>query len=292
MIGTLLKELRRNGSCGSSATRSISIWKCIALLSYGYCNVTGNSSSDREHVIPELNAINHLDLRKWLSQHGALSETVNLMLTPAATSIWCQDAPSVWRSITKNSLLAQRHTLLSHLLCLKGRIAGKCQPRDGRCGDHPAIPGPTKRGITFQFFHHVTRSGLSSNKKSIKTISISRTTIQEEHYKPLVNIKDLNYWPSKPDTISSLKNARLQRLDVNLESFYTTWKDVETLTLKSRELLTTLFLADSTASILILCGELLKGDKLARDGESRATTRTMAFQAWLNKDLSKQSGMG
>ena len=111
---------------------------------------------------------------------------------------------------------------------------------------------------------------MSSDKKSIETISIGRqATIKEGEYKPLVNIKGLDCWPSKPDYDQLVEGEELQRLGVNLESFYTTWKDVETLTLRAGEHFDDVVFGISLASIPYLCGELLELRRgLARDGEN------------------------
>ena len=46
---------------------------------------------------------------------------------------------------------------------------------------------------------------------------------------------------TSPDYHQLAEGEELQRLGVNLESFYTTWKDVETLTLRAGEHLETCF---------------------------------------------------
>jgi hypothetical protein len=92
--------------------------------------------------------------------------------------------------------------------------------------------------------------------------------------------------PSKPNYDQLVEGEELQRLGINLESFYTTWKDVETLTLSVGEHFDDVVFGISLASVPYLCGELLESDEKWRSMVRNVeTTGTMAFQAWLNKDL-------
>ena len=288
LIGTLLKELRKwiLRELGDKINIDLEVHRFIVLMDLAITAVKG-LLADRVLFHPKkLDAIDHLDLREWLSQHGALSETVNSDLLRGL-----YDLVFGYRNgeIDKPNFAAGTAIRCTFRICFayKGGIFWKMQAGMGDAVIAPLYLGLLKRGVTFEFFRRVTNLGLSSDKKSIETISIGRqATIKEGNYKPLVNIKDLDCWPSKPDYDQLVEGAELQRLDVNLESFYTTWKDVETLTLKAGEHFDDVVFGISLASIPYLCGELLKCDEdwraMVRAVE---TTRTMAFQAWLNKDL-------
>ena len=83
-----------------------------------------------------------------------------------------------------------------------------------------------------------------------------------------------------------MEGEEIRNLGANLESFYTTWNDVETLTLRAGEHFDDVVFGISLASIPYLCGELLSCDGNWRAMVDKVeTTRTMAFQAWMNKDL-------
>jgi uncharacterized protein with NAD-binding domain and iron-sulfur cluster len=102
----------------------------------------------------------------------------------------------------------------------------------------------------------------------------------------LVHIKDLACWPNNPAYDQLVEGEELRRRDVNLESFYAIWEDVETSTLRVGEHFDDVVFGISLASIPYLCAELLNCDEKWRTMVKNVeTTRTMAFQAWLNKDL-------
>ena len=288
LIGMLLKELRKwiKRELIDKINIDLEVHRLIVLMDLAITTVKG-LLADRVLFHPKkLDAIDHPDLREWLSQHGALSETVNSDLLRGL-----YDLVFGYRNgeIDKPNFAAGTAIRCTFRICFayKGGIFWKMQAGMGDAVIAPLYLGLMKRGVTFEFFRRVKNLGLSSDKKSIETISVGRqATIKEGDYKPLVNIKGLDCWPSKPDYDQLVEGEELKSLGVNLESFYTTWKDVETLTLRVGEHFDDVVFGISLASIPYLCGELLDSDE-----EWRAmvriveTTRTMAFQAWLNKDL-------
>ena len=243
--------------------------------------------SDRVLFHPDkLDAIDHLDLREWLSQHGALNATVNSDLLRGL-----YDLVFGYRNgeIEKPTFAAGVAIRCTFRICFayKGGIFWKMQAGMGDAVIAPLYIALKKRGVRFEFFQRVKNLGLSEDKKSIETISIARqATVETGDYNPLIDVKGLDCWPSTPDYDQLVEGEELRSLDVNLESFYATWDDVETITLRHQEHFDDVVFGISLASIPFLCEELLSCDgkwrAMVRDVE---TTRTMAFQVWLNKDL-------
>ena len=243
--------------------------------------------SDRVLFHPDkLDAIDHLDLREWLSQHGALNATVNSDLLRGL-----YDLVFGYRNgeIDKPTFAAGVAIRCTFRICFayKGGIFWKMQAGMGDAVIAPLYIALKKRGVRFEFFQRVKNLGLSEDKKSIETISIARqATVKTGDYNPLIDVKGLDCWPSTPDYDQLVEGEELRSLDVNLESFYATWDDVETITLRHQEHFDDVVFGISLASIPFLCEELLSCDgkwrAMVRDVE---TTRTMAFQVWLNKDL-------
>jgi uncharacterized protein with NAD-binding domain and iron-sulfur cluster len=288
VISMLLRELRNwiLREVSDKIDIDLKVHRFIVLMDLAITAVKG-LLTDRLRFHPDkLGAIDHLDLREWLARHGALSETVHSDLLRGL-----YDLVFGYRNgeIAKPSFAAGTAIRCTFRICLayKGGIFWKMQAGMGDAVIAPLYLGLKKRGVNFEFFHRVQNLGLSTDKKSIETISICRQAkIKEGEYAPLVNIKDLDCWPGKPNYDQLVEGEELQRLGINLESFYTTWKDVETLTLSVGEHFDDVVFGISLASVPYLCGELLESDEKWRSMvRNVGTTRTMAFQAWLNKDL-------
>jgi hypothetical protein len=105
---------------------------------------------------------------------------------------------------------------------------------------------------------------------------------------PFVKVKDLDCWPAVPNYNQLVEGEELKKLNVDLESFYTTWKGVEEITLQREKDFDDIVFGISLGSVPYLCKELLAADaKWQTMVDKVETTRTMAFQAWINKDLNE-----
>ncbi len=245
--------------------------------------------ADRVLFKPDkLDAIDGKDFREWLSYHGALPETVNSDLLRGL-----YDLVFGYRNgeISKPSFAAGVAIRCAFRICFayKGGIFWKMQAGMGDAVIAPLYLGLKKRGVSFEFFHRVRSLGLSSDNSSIETISIGRqATVKTGEYDPLVEIKDLACWPSAPNYDQLVEGDQLRDQDVNLESFYATWNDVETRTLRVGEDFDEVVFGISLAGVPYVCQELLSANECWRAMVDHVeTTRTMAFQAWLSKDLNK-----
>jgi uncharacterized protein with NAD-binding domain and iron-sulfur cluster len=262
------------------------VHRFVILMDLAITTVIGLLSDKVLFHPDKLDSIDQFDLREWLSQHGAMSKTVNSDLLRGL-----YDLVFGYRNgeIDKPTFAAGAAIRCTFRICFayKGGVYWKMQAGMGDAVITPLYLALKKRGVTFAFFHRVKNLGLSADKKSIETISISRqATIKEGDYNPLVKIKDLDCWPSVPDYNQLVEGEEIQRLGVNLESFYSGWRDVEPITLRAGEHFDDVVFGISLGSIPHLCGELLESNEkwraMVNDVE---TTRTVAFQAWLNKDL-------
>ena len=287
-ITALLKELGNwiRRELGDKINVDLEVHRFIVVMDLAITTVRGLL---KEKVLlhpDKLGAIDHLDLREWLSQQGALIETVNSDLLRGL-----YDLVFGYRNgeIGKPSFAAGTAIRCIFRICLgyKGGVYWKMQAGMGDAVIAPLYLGLKKRGVTFEFFRRVKNLGLSNDKKSIETISIGRqATVKTGEYDPLVRVKDLECWPSTPNLDQLVEGEEIRTLGANLESFYTTWSDVETLTLRAGEHFDDVVFGISLASIPYLCEELLRCDENWRAMVHKVeTTRTMAFQAWMNKDL-------
>jgi len=178
-------------------------------------------------------------------------------------------------------------------ICLtyKGAIFWKMQAGMGDTIFTPLYDVLKKRGVTFKFFHRVQNLGLSADKTSIETISIAQQATLKDRsndatYQPFVTVQDLECWPANPNYDQLTEGEALRAEGVNLESFYTTWKDVGEITLKAGQDFDRVIFGIALGSIPFVCSELLAANKEWKlMAENVETVRTMAYQAWLKRDL-------
>jgi uncharacterized protein with NAD-binding domain and iron-sulfur cluster len=287
-IATLLGELHDwiRRELGDKINVDLEVHRFVVLMDLAITTVKGLLAERVLFHPDKLGALDHLDLLEWLSQQGALKETVNSDLLRGL-----YDLVFGFRNgeIGRPSFAAGTAIRCMFRICLayKGGIFWKMQAGMGDAVIAPLYLALKKRGVTFEFFRRVKNLSLSSDKRSIETISIGRqATVKSGEYDPLVTIKDLECWPSTPNYDQLVEGEEIQNLNVNLESFYTTWNDVETLTLRAGEHFDDVVFGISLASIPYLCEELLScNGKWRAMVDNVETTRTMAFQAWMNKDL-------
>jgi uncharacterized protein with NAD-binding domain and iron-sulfur cluster len=146
-----------------------------------------------------------------------------------------------------------------------------------------------KRGVKFKFFHQVKNLGLDSDKKSIETITVGRqVTLKSEDYNPLVDVKDLPCWPSRPLYDQIVEGAVLKANDIDLESPWADWNDIETIDLQRGKDFDLVILGTSIATLKYIATELIDSNPVwKRMMETTKTTPTIAVQLWFNQDASE-----
>jgi uncharacterized protein with NAD-binding domain and iron-sulfur cluster len=264
----------------------LEVYRFVVVMDLATTIVVGLLSDRVLFHLEKLDSLDGEDLREWLARHGALDETINCDLLRGF-----YDLVFGYREGKIDSPSFAAGTALRCLFRIffdyKGAIFWKMQAGMGDTVFTPLYIGLKKRGVSFKFFHQVRNLGLSDDKQSVETISIGRqATLNSEEYDPFVKVKDLECWPAAPNYDQLIEGAELKRLNVDLESFYTTWKDVEEITLKRGKDFDDIIFGISLGSIPYLCEELLAADSNWQAMvDNVRTTRTMAFQAWINKDL-------
>jgi len=164
-------------------------------------------------------------------------------------------------------------------------------------------------GVRFRFFHRIDALHLSADKKRIASIDVTRqVNLTNGEYDPLVDVKGLACWPSRPRYDQIVEGGQLQQLEaqgrnVNLESFWSEWDGGTALSLVDGVDYDEVLLAIPVSSFPTICQELIEdtgnkwkaGDaqtKWALMVEKIETSRTMASQVWLDRDLAALGWVG
>jgi uncharacterized protein with NAD-binding domain and iron-sulfur cluster len=235
----------------------------------------------------KLDSIDGEDLREWLTRHGAAEITAN---SPIMRCLYDLVFAYEDGKQDKPNFAAGTALRCAMRICFtyKGGLLYRMSAGMGDTVFTPFYEWLKKRGVQFKFFHKVNHLGLSADGKSVATIEIGRqATMKNGEYNPYVNIKDLDCWPSVPNYDQLVEGETLQRDNINLESFYTEWKDVETITLNAGEHFDQVIFGISIGAIPFIAEELLADSKWKAMTDHVQTVRTMACQTWMNKSLSQ-----
>ena len=232
------------------------------------------------------------DLQVWLSRHGASDMSCRIGQSAVIRGLYDLvfayiDGDTEQASFATGPAL---RSVLDMLLHYKGAIFWKMQAGMGDTIFSPIYMVLRKRGVNFQFFRRVENIGLSSDKKSVATIRMGRQVTMKQpnqEYDPIAWAKDIPCWPAEPDYTQIVEGDHLQAEGINLESFWTPWRNVETLTLEAGVDFDEVVLGISLGALPYLCPELIQAapDTWGRMVRDVKTVRTMAFQFWVNQTI-------
>jgi uncharacterized protein with NAD-binding domain and iron-sulfur cluster len=236
-----------------------------------------------------LDSLNHYDLREWLQRHGAAEESYNsgAMRFLYDLAIAYENGDAACPSFAAGTAL---RCLGRVFFTYKGAIFWKMQAGMGDTVFGPLYKVLVKRGVKFQFFHRVKNLELSADAKSIATIHLGQQATLlpgRETYDPLFDCKGLECWPSAPLYEQLQEGEELRAQKINLESFWTPWKEQETpITLHAGTDFDVVVFGISIGSIPTICPELIQADRRWQAMCDRIqTTQTMGLQLWLKPNL-------
>ncbi len=230
-----------------------------------------------------------MDFAQWLESNGALEITADLKRNPILRGLYDFVFAYENGEIDKPNFAAgpALRTIFRMCFTYKGAIFWKMQAGMGDTIFAPLYDVLKARGVTFKFFQRVRNLGLSQDKSFVQTISIGRqVTLKDGNYDPLVDCVGLPCWPNKPIYDQIVEGDRLEQDDINLESFWTAWKDVENCDLHYEKDFDIIVFGISLGSIPYLCPELVDHNGRWRTMVDKVgTVRTLALQLWLTLDL-------
>jgi uncharacterized protein with NAD-binding domain and iron-sulfur cluster len=232
------------------------------------------------------------DLQSWLSKHGASELSCHLDKSAVVRGLYDLVFAYIDGETTQPSLAAgpALRAIFNILFRYKGALAWKMQAGLGDTIFAPIYMVLKRRGVKFAFFHKVQHIGLTADKSAIQRIDIARqVTLLEggDEYDPIVWVRGVPCWPAAPDYSQIAEGDQLQRQNIDLESFWTTWKDVEHLTLEAGVHFDQVIFGISLGAVPYICSELITAAPQSWGAMVRQvrTVRTMAFQLWVGKTL-------
>ncbi|MEA5552790.1 NAD(P)-binding protein [Anabaena cylindrica UHCC 0172] len=268
-------------------------WR-LTLIDLALANIRG-LLIDGVLIYRSLDHLDEYDYKQWLRKHGARETSVN----SAFIRVLYDLVYGFPEGNTNNPQLAAGtaiRILMTILFQYNGAIMWKMQAGMGDTVITPLYEVLKRRGVKFKFFHVVKELHLDQNQESIAEIAIARQVNlkhPQQEYQPLIPVKDLLCWPNQPlyDQIVDAEAQKLQDQEINLESYWTPWQDVETIKLTKGKDFDIVLLGISIAALPSICQEILQAEKNPAHQQWKnmlnqvKTVTTQGGQIWLKSTL-------
>lgn len=228
--------------------------------------------------------IDHWDFRDWLNHHGAHQETLH---SPYVRMIY--DAAFSYADGRSSRMLISApvalRTIIRMIISYKGAMYYKMM-----CGMGDTIFAPLyevlkSRGVKFHFFHKASAIHLNADATAVAAVDfeIQAETLDADpqNYAPLFDCRGLPSWPAEP-LYDQLRDPEKLR-PIDLESYYSGYAGVGTLTLEAGRDFDTLLLGTPVQCLPFLCKDLHRWNNSWRQMVSGVkAVQTLSFQIWLS----------
>lgn len=238
--------------------------------------------------------INELEFKEWLTEQGA--KPITLSNSPLIRGwydlAFCYDNGD----LSKPDMAAGStvRALLRMVFTYKSGFFYKMQAGMGDTIFTPFYQVLKRRGVQFKFFHAITNLGLDEAKKSIATIEVvPQVGLTVEEYDPLVNVNDLECWPSVPHWKQLENGAELKKSGINFELTVNPL-EAKPVTLNKGDDFDIVVLGISVAGLPAICQELVEDRNNPRFKamlDNARTVMTQSFQLWASQDSVSQLGL-
>ncbi len=250
-----------------------------------------------------LEAADDLDWRDWLKKHGAKAETLASSPVRNVYDIVFGFEQGVADEKHYNFVAGTcTRMLLRMLFTYRGAFLYKFQSGVGDVLFTPFYGLLRSRGVKFEFFHRVEKIQLDPRERHrIGKIRIARQVRLKDEaggYRPLIRVGGMDCWPGQPD-YDQIENGEALKEDplnpghpYDLESYWTSWQDVEQRVLRYGEDFDQVVLGIPVVATPEMCEELIAAEPrwhamfYGKDGRSGLTTvQSQNLQLWLDRSL-------
>jgi uncharacterized protein with NAD-binding domain and iron-sulfur cluster len=260
-----------------------------SLFDYGCTTVIG--LLDDQVLAPGgFEAIDHLDYREWLKQHGGSKYCVDSPFV----NLWYENSLAYTEGKVDNPRLSAAIGLLGQMracFTYKGNVAFSLQHEIGDTFIGPLYRSLQARGVKFNFFHRVRNLKPTADGKGLEHIAIERQLDLQSGdpsgYQPFVDVKGIPCWPNEPDPEQFCERDRKRYLegDYNLESFYTRWRGEEYQLLPGEDFDEVIF-AMPHSTIPFYAEEIYQSNPLWKNlVDHNPTVESQSLRLWFKPDL-------
>lgn len=266
-----------------------SLRRIFTLIDLMCCSLNGMIRDDVFHSGFEV--INDIDFLAWMRKNGMSEITLESTLLRSY-----YDGAFAFRRGDKNQPSSEAGTTLMGiyfaLFTDDGSMFWKFNGSMAEIIFTPYYLLLKEYGVKFKFFHKVKELKLSDDGKNVGEIVIGRQVNLKDgamDYDPLVEVKGIKCWPSEPKFELIKEGEEIQRKrdaghNVNLESFWTEWQDVEEISLKLGSDYDELIFGIPVGSVPYLCTELIEARREWQDMVHHLeTVATQSVQVWTSR---------
>lgn len=238
-------------------------------------------------------AIDEYDCREWLLLNGAAESSVNSGFVRALYDlVFAYEDGDVNRPRIAAGVALR--CMVRAFFTYRGAFFWRMQAGMGDVVFAPFYEVLKQRGVRFEFFHRLENvkladaahlaAGESPYVEALE-FDVQALVADGAEYRPLVDVRGLPCWPSRPDYAQLVDGERLEREGWELESYWDRRK-ARTLVLKVGEDFDFVVLGVGLGAIPAVCAEIL-----ARDARWRAmvdhvkSVATQAFQIWMRTEM-------
>jgi uncharacterized protein with NAD-binding domain and iron-sulfur cluster len=224
------------------------------------------------------------DLRQWLTRHGASKQALD---EPTVEAVYCYIFAYKDGDPNQPSLAAgvAVRLMMRLLLCCRGALFWRMRAGMGDTVFAPIYEVLKKRGVKFEFFTHVTDMRAKDGRVTEIDLKVSALTASNEEYQPLINVKGVPAWPSRPlyEQLQNHQELRDHFADrkCDLDTEFSSWTSTTKRTLKVHQDFDHVINAASVAALPSMMKSLfVEYPSLKQYSEKIATVRTQAIQLW------------
>ena len=238
-------------------------------------------------------AIDDYELREWLRLNGASDRSLDSAILRGIYDLAFAYQDGDPQRPNQAAGLALRGTLRM-FLTYRGAFFWRMQAAMGDVVFAPFYEVLKRRGVTFKFFHRLKNLRLSDpaalapgDRSFVDALEfdVQAVTIDGSEYQPLIDVRGLPCWPSRPDYSQLTEGDRIAREGWDFESHWDHRK-AGTRSLRVGDDFDFVVLGVGLGEIPHVAGDLLARDQRWRDLVSHVpTVATQAFQIWMREDM-------
>lgn len=231
-------------------------------------------------------AINDRECREWLLENGASHRSVNSAFVRGLFDL----AMAYPGGDVQRPALAAGQAIRGSLrmfFTYRGSLFWKMSAGMGDIVFAPFYEVLKKRGVRFEFFHRLENVGLATDGSHVESLQfdVQAKTKDGGEFQPLVDIKGLPCWPSRPDYAQLDNGDQMLQDHWQFESFWDRNKVAEK-TLRVTDDFDFVVLGVGVGAIPHLASEIVARDQRWRDMvEHVLSVPTQAFQVWMREDM-------
>lgn len=235
-------------------------------------------------------AIDDYDCREWLRLNGASERAINSAFVRALYDL----AFAYEDGDVRRPRIAAGQALrgaVRAFFTYRGAFFWKMQAGMGDVVFAPLWEVLKRRGVQFEFFHRLEKLRLSGDSRveaphvEALEFDVQATTVEDDEYRPLVDVRGLPCWPCAPDFTQLRDGATMQSEGWSFESHWDR-RHVAKKTLRVGADFDFVVLAVGLGAVPHVCGDILARDSRWRTMIERVkSVPTQAFQIWMTDDM-------